>query len=99
MTRTKFWAGFLDWLGVANFVGPDELQAKMGAAFNEKMNQYSQTGEAQQNWNEDFADVPEDTMAPKTPDTNMDSQQGETDWTKSIINNLVFGPLTGSATL
>ena len=99
MTRTKFWAGFLDWLGVANFVGPDELQAKMGAAFNEKMNQYSQTGEAQQNWNEDFADVPEDTMAPETPDTNMDSQQGETDWTKSIINNLVFGPLTGSATL
>jgi hypothetical protein len=71
----------------------------MGEAFNEKMNQYSQTGEAQQNWNEDFAYVPEDTMAPETPDTNMGSQQGETDWTKSIINNLVFGPLTGSATL
>ena len=99
MIRTKFWAGFLDWLGVANFVGPEELKAKMGAAFDEKMNQYSQTNEAQQNWNEDFANVPDDTMAPETPDTNMGSQQGETDWTKSIINNLVFGPLTGSATL
>lgn len=99
MIRTKFWAGFLDWLGVANFVGPEELKAKMGAAFDEKMNQYSQTSEAQQNWNEDFANVPDDTMAPETPDTNMDSQQGETDWTKNIINNLVFGPLTGSATL
>jgi hypothetical protein len=38
-------------------------------------------------------------MAPETPDTNMNSQQGETDWTKRIINDLVFGPLTGSATL
>ena len=98
MVRTKFWAGFLDWLGVANFVGPDDLKAKMGTEFDEKMNQYSQTGEAQQNWNEDFANVPEDTMTPETTDTNMDSQQGETDWTKSIINNLVFGPLTGSVT-
>lgn len=102
MIRTKFWAGFLDWLGVANFVGPEELKAKMGSAFDEKMNQYSQTSEAQQNWNEDFANVPDDTMGsetPETPDTNMDSGQGETDWTKNIINNLVFGPLTGSATL
>jgi hypothetical protein len=101
MARTKFWAGFLDWLGVANFVGPDDLKAKMGSEFDEKMNQYSQTGEAQKNWNDDFANVPDDTMGPETPettDTNMDSQQGETDWTKSIINNLVFGPLTGSVT-
>jgi hypothetical protein len=102
MTRTKFWAGFLDWLGVANFVGPEELKQKMGAAFDEKMNQYSQTGEAQQNWNEDFANVPDDTMGGETmTNDTMDggTQETETDWTKDIINKLVFGPLTGSATL
>jgi len=96
MTRTKFWAGFLDWLGVANFVGPEELKAKMGAAFDEKMNQYSQTQEAQQNWNEDFANVPDETMG---DETQMDDTQQDTgrDWTKDIINNLVFGPITGQA--
>jgi len=99
MRRTKFWAGFLDWLGVANFVGPDELKQKMGTAFDEKMNQYAQTGEAQQNWNEDFENVPEDTTAPETNDNGMESQQGETDWTKNIINSLIFGPITGQATM
>jgi hypothetical protein len=102
MTRTKFWAGFLDWLGVANFVGPEDLKQKMGAAFDEKMNQYSQTSEAQQNWNEDFANVPDDTMGNDTMGNDMmdgGSQENETDWTKEIINKLVFGPITGSATL
>jgi hypothetical protein len=37
----------------------------------------------------------DDTM---TNDT-MDGGTKETDWTKDIINKLVFGPLTGSATL
>lgn len=98
MTRTKFWAGFLDWLGVANFVGPEELKQKMGAAFDEKMNQYSQTSQAEQNWNEDFANVPDDTMTSDTMGGETETQ-GETDWTKEIINKLVFGPITGSATL
>ena len=44
----------------------EELKQKMGAAFDEKMNQYSQTGEAQQNWNEDFANVPDDTYKPNS---------------------------------
>jgi hypothetical protein len=99
MTRTKFWAGFLDWLGVANFVGPEELKQKMGAEFDEKMNQYSQTKEAEQNWNEDFANAPENTMSNDTMDSETEPQQGQTDWTKEIINKLVFGPITGSATL
>jgi hypothetical protein len=100
MVRTKFWAGFLDWLGVANFVGPEELKQKMGAEFDENMNQYSQTSEAQQNWNEDFANVPDDTMGDDTmTNDTMDGGTKETDWTKDIINKLVFGPLTGSATL
>lgn len=99
MRRTKFWAGFLDWLGVANFVGPDELKQKMGTDFDEKMNQYAQTGEAQQNWNDDFANVPEDTMGPETTNTGTQPQENESDWTKNIINSLVFGPITGQATM
>jgi hypothetical protein len=99
MTRTKFWAGFLDWLGVANFIGPEELKNQMGANFDEKMNQYSQTSEAQQNWNDDFADVPDDTMGSDRMGDDVESQSGKKDWTKEIVNKLVFGPITGSATL
>lgn len=99
MTRTKFWAGFLDWLGVANFVGPEELKQKMGSEFDEKINQYSQTKEAEQNWNEDFANAPDDTMNNDKMGDDTESQQGQTDWTKEIVNKLVFGPITGSATL
>jgi hypothetical protein len=99
MTRTKFWAGFLDWLGVANFVGPEDLKQKMGSEFDEKMNQYSQTKEAEQNWNEDFANAPDDTMSNDKMGDDTESQKGQTDWTKEIVNKLVFGPITGSATL
>ena len=41
MRQTKFYAGFLDFLGLGNFVGPDELVEKMGQQnVEEKMTQY-----------------------------------------------------------
>jgi hypothetical protein len=55
MRRTKWWLGFLDYIGVGNFVGPDELAKKMGEAnVIEKMNQYNQTEEAKKNAEYDF---------------------------------------------
>lgn len=98
MRRTKFWAGFLDWLGVANFVGPEELKNKMGAEFDEKMNQYAQTPEAEQNWNDEFANV-DDTMAPETTSDTEQSSEPKSDFTKNILNDLLFGPITGQATI
>jgi hypothetical protein len=97
MRRTKFWAGFLDWLGVANFVGPEELQAKMGAQFDEKMNQYSQTSQAKENWESEFANVPE-TDTPETStetQTSSSSSSSGEDMTKDFISSLLFGPITG----
>jgi hypothetical protein len=55
MRRTKWYLGFLDYIGVGNFVGPDELAKKMGEAnVIEKMNQYNQTEEAKNNAEYDF---------------------------------------------
>jgi hypothetical protein len=55
MRQTKWWLGFLDYINVANFVGPDELASKMGESnIKEKMNQYNQTPEAKKYANEDF---------------------------------------------
>ena len=46
MKRTKFYAGFLDWLGVGNFVGPDELE-KMYPDAAKQYEQYAQLPESQ----------------------------------------------------
>ena len=32
MRKTKFWLGFLDYIGIGNFVGPEELSKKMSEA-------------------------------------------------------------------
>jgi hypothetical protein len=65
MRRTKFWAAFLDYLGVANFVGPDELINQMGEEqFNKSMNDYSQTNQAKQSWQDDFGNVQPEQSTP-----------------------------------
>ena len=98
MRRTKFWAGFLDWLGVANFVGPDDL-AKTMPDLEDKVNQYAQTDEAKQNWDADFANVPTEPPANMEPDQTQtsDGQEQSSDLTKDLLTNFVFGPLTGNA--
>lgn len=57
MRRTKTYLGFLDWLGLGNFVGPDELLKQMPNA-EEKWNEYSNTEEAQKTWSKEMGDVP-----------------------------------------
>jgi hypothetical protein len=95
VTRTKFWAGFLDWLGVANFVGPDELKAQMGPEFDNQFNKYSQSEQAQKNWDTEFggADVNEPTTADTSSEPSTASKAE--DMGKSFLKDLIFGPLTG----
>jgi len=93
MVRTKFWAGFLDYLGVANFVGPDESINKMGEeAFNSAMNDYVKTPEAQQNWQSDFQgedrESNQQTQTPKQPE-----QQKTKSMTQDFLSDMLFGPL------
>lgn len=58
MRQTKWWLGFLDWLNVANFVGPDELAGKMGEAeMLKQMEAYNATDGAQQNFQQDFGEA------------------------------------------
>ena len=58
--RTKWWLGLLDFIGVGNFVGPDELIAKMGEGnVMSKINDYQNTPEAKSNYEADFGDEQE----------------------------------------
>jgi hypothetical protein len=55
MRKTKWWLGFLDYIGIGNFVGPEELQGQLGKdELIKKMNQYNRTDEAQRNAESDF---------------------------------------------
>ena len=54
MRRTKWYLGFLDWLGIVDAkTTPDEL-AKKYSDLDSKVNQYNTTEDAQQSWSEDF---------------------------------------------
>ena len=54
MRRTKTYTRFLDWLGLGNFVGPEELSAAQQA----KWDEYAKTPEAQKTWATEMGDVP-----------------------------------------
>ncbi len=94
MVRTKFWAGFLDYIGVGNFVGPDEYISQVGEeAFNKSMNDYVNTPEAQKNWNSDFS-TPESAPT-KEPETNTttNTNTNKPNTGQDILSDLLFGPL------
>jgi hypothetical protein len=55
MQSTKWWLGFLDYIGLGNWVGAEELAKKMGDEnFMRKVEEYNQTPEAQQNFEDQF---------------------------------------------
>jgi hypothetical protein len=61
------------------------------------MNQYSQTSQAKENWESEFANVPE-TDTPETStetQTSSSSSSSGEDMTKDFISSLLFGPITG----
>jgi hypothetical protein len=55
MRKTKWYLGLLDFLGIANFVGPDELQEQLGdAKFEQSIEAYNDTNQSRQYAQEDF---------------------------------------------
>ena len=104
MRRTKFWTGFLDYIGLGNFVGPDETIRQMGPKeFNEKMEEYAKTAGAKKNWEDDFKDVPEEEGLYTEPDfdgnDNSQPSKSPTNYEeqgKNFLTNLLFGPITSN---
>lgn len=94
-SNTKFWLGFLDYMGVANFVGPDETIQKMGQEqFDKKMEQYMNTPEAQQNWTSEMGNIPSGEAPPPPPPSESSSSESKgSDPINSIINTLLGGAL------
>jgi Sec-independent protein translocase protein TatA len=72
MRRTKWYLGLLDFLGVANFVGPDELETKIDN-LDQKVNEYAKTDQSQQYFEEDMKMAGPD--APETAQTTPEKSE------------------------
>lgn len=90
MRGTKFWAGFLDYVGLGNFVGPDEAVEKLGGEeeMRKKFDEYMKTQEAKNYAFQDFGNAKMDTST----DTDITTRQTPT--TQSSTEN-PFGDFLG----
>lgn len=78
--RTKFWAGFLDFIGMGNFVGPEEVVNKLGVEESDKLlRQYANSKEGQDNMRSDYSSAPDDATS--------DSEQG--DQSNELLKQLI----------
>lgn len=98
MRKTKFYAGLLDYLGVANFVGPEELSKKMGEEnVKQKMVEYSKTKQGQQYWKEDMSGVspePPQPIQPQSSPSKSSSGNGiEDDPFNKMLKSMLMGSL------
>jgi hypothetical protein len=102
MRQTKWWLGFLDYIGVANFVGPDELSGQMsGDDIKRKMEEYNQTTEAKGYANEDFGNSSMDSNMSNnnTSNSNTPTSGGSSDPIQNMIKTLFGSEMRGAAML
>lgn len=89
MNRTKFYTGFLDYIGVANFVGPEELTKTISEEeLNKKFQEYTQTPQASDNWSQDMQNIPQEDQ--QMVQTQTQSQQQTKPQEKDFLS-VIFG--------
>jgi hypothetical protein len=66
MRRTKWYLGLLDYLGVANFVGPEELE-KQVENLDQKVLEYSETPKSDQLWQQEMGTLESPVATEVTP--------------------------------
>ena len=101
MQSTKWWLGFLDYIGLGNFVGAEELAKNMGdGELAKKIEEYNQTPEAKKYFEEQFGkeSMGSETGVSDTQSTATTQTSGESDPFKNFLKNLFMGqvnPLPG----
>ena len=97
MRRTKFYAGLLDYIGVANFVGPEELSKEMGEEnLRNKITEYSNTKQGQENWLQDMSSATQEQPSTNQAQqvVNQPKSSGvEDDPFAKMLKNLITGQL------
>ena len=95
MQSTKWWLGFLDYLGLGNWVGAEELAKKMGEEnFNNKVEEYNQTPEAKQNFEDQFgSEGTEGQTSNQQSTTSSTTTSSDVDPFAKWLRNLLMGQL------
>lgn len=94
MRQSKWWLGFLDYLGLGNWVGPDELAEKLGGedAMRQKMEEYNKTSEAEQNFQDEYgAEEPQQNQSSSSTDNK--SKSPDLDPLAKFLRNILTGQL------
>lgn len=101
MRRTKWWLGFLDYIGIGNFVGPDELAQKIGEQnVVNKMNDYNQTDQAKQYAESDFGGgSAEEFISTGQPTQGRQPSPGGQDPIQGFLTDIFGGQLKNAAML
>ena len=97
MRKTKWYLGLLDFLGIANFVGPDELQEKLGdSKFEQSIGEYNNTDQAKQYAQEDFGSeaAAQDFLNRQASGTSQSTTQPDTQSTTQSSAKPTLDPLS-----
>jgi hypothetical protein len=74
MRKTKWYTGLLDYMGIGNFVGPDELDTQYGSdEILKQIEGYNKTPQANEYWLQDFGGM--ENMGQEQPTDIMTGQQ------------------------
>ena len=96
MQSTKWWLGFLDYVGLGNFVGPEEVIAQMGdPEFQRRLEQYQNTPEARRYFEEDFGQGQPVDQTQSQPSQDQSSSQSSTEMDPfaKFLRNLFMGQI------
>lgn len=97
MQSTKWWLGFLDYIGLGNYVGAEELSKKMGEEnLLKKVDEYNQTPDAKQNFDEQFGSQSEEGQTNNQQNTSTgsnSSSESNLDPFAKMLRNLLSGQL------
>jgi len=98
MQQTKWWLGFLDYIGIGNWVGEKEVIEKLGSEEDmvKKMEEYQKTNEAKKYYEESFPGInvqqPSPVSQPTATQPQSKPSQQEDPFVK-ILKDLFIGQL------
>jgi hypothetical protein len=95
MRQSKWWLGFLDYIGLGNWVGPDELVKKLGGeeAMRQKMEEYNQTPDAQQNFEDEYGGEESQPSQSQDTEENSSSNSATLDPLAKFLRNVIVGAI------
>lgn len=96
MRQSKWWLGFLDYIGLGNWVGPDEVAKQLGGeeAMRQKMEEYNKTPQAEQNFEDQFgAEQKSEPKKTQTPETSTEKSTVDSDPFAKMLRSLFTGQI------